>query len=33
MRNELTYIMQRSYYFREQGTNELFSIDSRRGVS
>jgi hypothetical protein len=31
MRNELTYIMQRSYYFREREPNEDFAIDAGRG--
>jgi len=31
LRNEIVYILPRSYYFRERGINEDFAIDSRRG--
>ena len=31
MRDDLTYIMQQSYYFRERNTEDRFAIDSQRG--
>ena len=33
LRQEISYILPKSSYFKERGTNELFSIDSRRGIS
>jgi len=31
LKDELTYIMQTSYYFRERNVEDRFAIDSQRG--